>query len=210
MEQEIQLESKKYRGERVRLCEDGKYRWTYSLNMYKNPSIILTVLKIFGIIWAVALLLLLFSALKNDSFGNFLENLKILGIVLAVFFAITILAYLIVAGMYGGRYIVNFTMDEGHVIHEQTPAQAKKARKLGYATMAAGAASGRFSTMGAGAAATRTVMSSDFNFVRKVKPYRGRNLIKVNERLGHNQVYVQKEDFDFVLDYIKSRCPKLK
>ena len=54
----------------------------------------------------------------------------------------------------------------------------------------------------------RTEMYSEFGKVRSVKACRRRNLIKVNGLLNHNQVYTEKEDFDFVLNYISSRVPK--
>ena len=53
-------------------------------------------------------------------------------------------------------------------------------------------------------------MYTDFSSVRKVKAYPRRGLIKVNQLLSHNQVYAEREDFDFVLDYIRSRCPDPK
>ena len=31
----------------VQLCEDGKYRWIYALNMWTNPSILILIFKIF-------------------------------------------------------------------------------------------------------------------------------------------------------------------
>ena len=76
--------------------------------------------------------------------------------------------------------------------------------------MMAGAASGRIGTVGAGMNAQRTEMYSDFSKVRKVKAYPRRDLIKVNERFGHNQVYAAKEDFVFVKDYIVSHCLNIK
>ena len=36
-----------YQGTEVRLCEDGKYRWKYELNMITNPVIMITVFKVF-------------------------------------------------------------------------------------------------------------------------------------------------------------------
>ena len=47
---------------------------------------------------------------------------------------------------------------------------------------------------------------SEFAKVKKVKAYPNKNLIKVNGVLDHNQVYVLKEDFEFVEKYIISRC----
>ena len=34
-------QDKSYRGKRVQLCTDGKYRWQYEVNMYTNPAIFL-------------------------------------------------------------------------------------------------------------------------------------------------------------------------
>ena len=67
------------------------------------------------------------------------------------------------------------------------------------------------STVGAGTmAAARTTSTSVFPNVRRIKPRRGRELIKVNMLLDRNQVYVPQEDFDFVLGYIRQHCPKAK
>jgi hypothetical protein len=43
-----------------------------------------------------------------------------------------------------------------------------------------------------------------------VKAIRRMNTIKVNERFQKNRVYVSDEDFDFVYDYITSRCTNAK
>ena len=53
-------------------------------------------------------------------------------------------------------------------------------------------------------------MYTSFDNVRSVQCHKHRNLIKVNERFFKNQVYVRDEDFDFVYEYIKSHCPKIK
>ncbi len=59
-------------------------------------------------------------------------------------------------------------------------------------------------------AATHTSSQSSFDAATSVKAHKKMNLIKVNEPLCKNQVYVDDEDFDFVYDYIISHCPKLK
>ena len=43
----------------MELGEDGKYRWTYALNMYNNPAILLTVLKIIVILFSIPLIFVL-------------------------------------------------------------------------------------------------------------------------------------------------------
>ena len=43
--------------ENIYYCTDGKYRWIYELNMLKNPVILMTIWKIFGILILVQIVL---------------------------------------------------------------------------------------------------------------------------------------------------------
>ena len=198
--------------EHISLYGDGSYRWRYDLNMFKTPTIFLLVWKIFFFIILGGFTIMFFASLgsKNFFWDGFLENAKIFAIVLAVMTGVSILGYLVYAAMMGGKYCVEFEMNEKGINHKQIPDQAKKAKKLARATIFTGVATGRFSAIGAGMAASRTEMYSEFDKVRKVKSYPRRGLIKVNERFSHNQVYVFSEDFDFVNDYIISHCKNLK
>ena len=210
-EQQERLESIDYMGERVRLCEDGKYRWTYPMNMLKNPSVYFTICKIFGVLALILFVFIYFDPIIHGDFGVILGDLKWWGVAILVFLAISGLSYLIVAGMYGNRYIVQFTMDENGIKHEQTPEQKKIARNLGATVAGAGVLTGNVLRTGQGVmVASHTSLSSDFSAVYSVKPSRRWGTIKVNEPLAHNQVYTSKEDFDFVLDYIVNHCPKVK
>lgn len=199
-------------GIRVSLCEDGKYRWTYPLDMLKNPTILFVIFKIFGILFSIPLLIALISAAVNNDLAKIWDSfLKIWLIVIAVFFVIIIISYLIVVWMNGGKYIVHFTMDEKRIVHEQEPAQFDRARKVGLLAALVGIFAKRPSTVGAGAlAASHSTSTSDFAKVRKIKPRRRQHLIKVNQTLERNQVYVTDEDFDFVLDFIRKHCPNTK
>ena len=201
-----------YSGSRVSLCEDGKYRWTYPLDMLKNPSILFVLLKIFGILLSIPLLIALFSAAANNDWQKIWDGfIKIWLIVMVVFFVIILISYLIVVWMNGGKYVVNFTMDEKRLIHEQVPVQYERARKVGILAAIVGIFAKRPVAAGAGAlAASRNTSVSVFDKVRRVKPRRGQNLIKVNQSLERNQVYVPDEDFDFVLDFIRKHCPNAK
>ena len=201
-----------YSGSRVALCEDGKYRWTYPLDMLKNPSILFVLLKIFGILLSIPLLIALISAAANNDWQKIWDGfIKIWLIVMVVFFVIILISYLIVVWMNGGKYVVNFTMDEKRLIHEQVPVQYDRARKVGLLAVLMGIFAKRPAAAGAGAlAASRYTSVSVFDKVRRVKPRRGQNLIKVNQSLERNQVYVPDEDFDFVLDFIRKHCPNAK
>ena len=212
------LESVDYEGPRVRLCQDGKYRWTYEFNMLKNPAIILVVYKIFGILLSIPFLINVIYLAKNGELQKEWNdrlwsgsNPKVWLVVMAVFVVLILISYLIVAWTYGGKYIVHFTLDEQCVIHEQEPAQVQRARKLGLLTVLVGILAKRPSTVGAGMLATsRSTSTSVFDNVRRIKPRRYIELIKVNHLLDRNQVYVPKEDFDFVLNFIRTHCPKAK
>lgn len=206
------IEDTTYEGKEVRLCKDGKYRWKYEMNMLTNPTIFLTVLKVFGgVVIGLFLVFGFFLYVIHGDWQGLWGMTKAMLLVLAIFFGLTILGVLLVAAMYGGKYIVLFEMDEKGIVHMLEPRQLKKAQKLGAITAMAGAARGSFSTAGAGMlAASKNASVSEFAKVRKVKPRRWLRVIKVNQLLERNQVYVRKEDFDFVYDFIKSHCPNAK
>ena len=206
-----QLESPKYTGINVRLCTDGKYRWTYPMNMLTNPSVYITVCKIFGGIGLIAYIIGNISPILRGDFEKVLGDLKWWGVAVLVFLAISAVAYLIVAAQYGWKYTVNFTMDENGINHELTPKGKKIAKRIGTATAGVGGVGGSIGRVGQGIlVANHTSLSSDFKVVRSVKPHRRWHTINVNEPFAKNQVYTTKEDFDFVLDYILQHCPKVK
>lgn len=209
--QEKTLEHPDYNGPEVRLCTDGKYRWTYPMSMLKNPTVFFTICKIFGILGGIAFLTTYIGPLFRGEFAVIGHELKYWGIAILVFLVIAGLAYLIVAAVYGGKYIVHFTMDEKGLLHEQIPEQKKKAQIMGGAVAGAGALAGNPGRVAQGGMiAAHTSLSTDFSKVHSIKAIPGQATIKVNESLKRNQVYTSPEDFDFVLQYIKSHCPQAK
>lgn len=193
---------------RVRLCDDGKYRWVYEMNMLTNPTIFLTVFKIFlYIILAGWLIFGTFLYLIHGDFEGFLDMSKGMLVALAIMAVLTLLGVLFLAALYGGKYVVLFEMDEREIKHIQLPRQVKKAQAISLITTLVGLAAKKPTTAGAGLlAAGKSSSTSVYANVRRVVARRNLHLIKVNQLLNKNQIYVPDEDFDFVYEFIKSRC----
>ena len=174
--------------EHIYLCGDGVYRWYYALPMLKNPVILITVLKVMGlsflIVYLITLLMGLGDMIRYPEWGVFWDLTKGFLILALVFLGISVLAYLIVAALYGWEYIVLFEMDEDKVVHIVTPRQFKKAQALAWLTVLAGLAGGRLTTVGAGMlSASRSSSSSYFAAVAHVIPRRRWQVIEVNQLL---------------------------
>ena len=184
---------------------DGVYRWAYELNLYKNPTIIFLIWKIFGFILLGMWLFMVLLEVIDDTLT--LETLLDISEVMLLFAlgfgVLCLVGYLVYALMMGGKYCVLFEMDERGVNHIQMAPQVKKVEAISILTMLVGAMAGRPGVVGTGIlAAARTSMYTAFADVRSVEPLPGRDLIKVNELLNKNQVYAEKEDYDFVLNFI--------
>lgn len=196
--------------ENIVLCEDGKYRWRYDLDLYRSPIIFFLVWKIlFFITLGIFVFVFIADAVNgNADSDTIIENLKFFGYFVLGMTVVTGMGYFLYALIMGGKYSVIFEMDEHSITHRQIPSQAKKARAISKATATAGALSGNVTAVGVGINSSRTEMTTDFSAVRKVISYPRFHLIKVNELLEKNQVYAAKEDFDFVLNYIVQHIPE--
>ena len=199
----------------ITLCPDGVYRWVYELNLYKNPTVLFTLYKIFGAILLAIVVLVLVSDLGQPWFVNhpqeqIIANLSWIVIFALFFFVLITASYYIYALMQGGKYCVMFEMDDDKIIHRQYAEQVEKAQIVSLITALAGGITGNVTATGIGInSAVNTETISHFDAVCSIKPYRKRNVIKVNEPLMKNQIYADGTDFDFVLKYISSRCTKM-
>ena len=199
--------------DRVTLCNDGKYRWVFEVNMLKNPTILFDVYKVFFMTYVIMFILIfLIGACNGDIINPFTQE----GLTAAIYVTIGTLVigyigYLIVALAYNKKYIVLFIMDETGVVHKQMPKTMKKAKVMGMISLMTGLASGSLSKAGMGLLiATRDSLTSSFESVKTVKAQRKFNLIKVNEPFAKNRIFVNDKDFDFVYNFICSHCPKAK
>ena len=194
------------------MCNDGKYRWVYELNLYKSTAIIKEVWRVMLISGAIVLVILFGINIMD---GDFMETLQFVGeaaaILFGIFLVLSIVGYLIFSYMVGGKYCVLFEMDEKGINHKQHEKHVKKAQLLGAITALTGAAGGSLGTAGTGVlAASRTSMYTGFEDVKELEILPKEHLIRLNETLNRNQVYADKEDFAFVAEYLKARCKNAK
>lgn len=195
----------------VTLCADGKYRWISELDMFRNPTILFLLFKVFGsIILGIGAFITLIGLFEGGGINALKSGVQIVLIISAIFFFLTLAGYLIVAAMYGGKYVVVFEMDDKGILHRQLQKQVKKGQVVGWISALAALVAGKPTAAGSGLlSATKTSSYSTFSAVRRVKAYPRRHLIKVNEPFCKNQIYVD-DDFEFVYTYICSHCPKAK
>ncbi len=197
----------------VTLCNDGVYRWAYDLHLFKNPTILFTIWKIFGFIIPIIYLIDVLSSLKFSwfTFTSLWKTTQMFALFYLGMMALSLIGYLVYAIIMGGKYCVLFEMSEKGIKHIQAPKQFEKAKLVGMITAMSGSATGNVGTMGTGLlVASKNSTSSDFQFVKSVICYPRRNIIKVNQPLAKNQIYCEAKDFPFVRDYIVSRCTKAK
>lgn len=195
---------------RIQLCPDGKYRWSYEVNLWKNPSIFLDLMKVFGVImlgmWLlVAIIVPLFDGHLRwhrvvDTSATFIW-------VLIAVLVLCLIGYVISGLVSGGRYAAFFIMDEETVTHQRMQKEVKRTQVIAAINMMIDADSSAPAIL----AAAQSPFITPFKRVRKIKAIRRRHLIKVDELLTKNRIYVEDpEDYEFVLRYISERCPKAK
>ena len=172
--------------------KDCTYRWVYEFNLLTNPTILLTVVKVFlGIIAALVVLGVVLTipdlvqgyADAEDVLGVFRSG----GIMALLFIVLTIVGYAIYALMNGGKYCVLFTMDDEGITHKQLPREFKKAQVVAGLNVLAGLAAGNLSQMGMGIlTATHDTTVSTFSSVSASREGPPASFSKVTPKSSHS------------------------
>lgn len=194
------------------LCDDDIYRWTYRMNVWKNPTILITLWKVFFIGGMFPVLLVTILELVESGFSDAVNVfVPMFTGMLIIITAFDIIAFPIIIFMTGGSYQVVFELNDKGINHIQMDEHLKKNQVISMITILVGTAAGSPGTTGAGLLASSKQNSySDFAKVTKIVAKPSRHVIYVNETLEHNQVYVDKEDFEQVKTYIEQHCKKAK
>ncbi len=190
---------------------DGVLRWVYEMNMWKNPTLVITIWKVLLLAALVPALLIFLLTLEDGIGSAFVAFVTTMGIVAFIVTGLMLLAYPLVAIINGGIYCVMFEMDDTCVKHIQMQQQFKKSQVLALIVSLAGVMTGNIQATAAGMlAGSKQSSVSHFEKVKTITVNEKRNVIYVNEQLEHNQVYADSADFAFVRDSIISRCKKAK
>ena len=164
----------------------------------------------FGVVALFILIVDLFQGVIQST-SDFFPAMKVILILVPVFFVLSVVSYLILAWTFGWKYIVLFEMTEGYVKHIPTPKQFEKAQAINWLTVMVGALAHKPTVMGAGMlAGAKSSSTSVFKNVEFIRVRRKRNTIHVDQLLDKNQVYAEDADFDFVEKFIKEHCVKAK
>lgn len=185
----------------------GKLYWEYDLSFWKNPAILITVLRVMWLSsFICAFIVSIFQI--GDGFGKAVGFFFKLGILMCAGMSVlALLGYALYALIMGGKYCVVFEMDETGVNHIQVASQFKKAQVLSALTVMAGLAGGKLTVVGSGLlAGSRQAMRTNFAANVKVEGNKNRETIYLTDGLFHNQVYADKQQFDYVLNYIQEHC----
>lgn len=193
--------------------KDGKYRWVYEVKLMRNFAILWEVYRALIITCGITFFIIACISVCADgvdAFSGFPFDIKFIAIFVAGMLVLGFLGYVLYAAISGWKYVIRFTMTDKEIIHEQMPRQVKKAQAISMITVLAGLASKSPGTIGTGMLAARTTSVSTFKDVKKIKAVRRSNLIKVNESLSRNQIYVEEQEFDFVYQFLCQHCPNAK
>ena len=192
------------------LFKNGRYYWVAELPMFKSFFLLFEVWRVLGISGLiVALIGLTAGIIGGDGREAYVATVGMIALVMTILMVLSIPAYYIVTKANNDKYTVLFEMDDEGVDHTQI--KTEKAKALDALTMLVGSATGNHTLKGIGSLnASGGSLYSSFRNVRKIKADRKKGVIALNGRFLRNQVYVDDENFDFVYQFIRERCPNAR
>jgi hypothetical protein len=192
----------------VYLSEDGVMRWTYEMSMWKNPTVFISIWKVLLLAALAPSMLNFYIGLEEGIGAALLTGIKIYGITAAIITGLILLAYPLVALIFGGKYSVLFEMDDQCIKHIQMQKQFRKSQVLALITTLTGVATGNVQTASAGIlAGSKQITVSQFTKVKKIIVNERWQVIFVNEAFSRNQIYADPADFGFIKETLINRCP---
>ncbi len=207
----VNSETKSHTTSPVVEIQEGKYAWVHEVNLFRSPSFLFLVYRIFFYIWlGISAFVIILSAFEN----SFVDSLKEVGPSMVYLLGFLILlittAYLFYAFIIGGSYTVMFELDKHGISHTQLPRRFRRAKIIGGITAVAGMAMQDLTAEDAEEhSQQRQTLYTAFDKVNAVTEIRKNCTIKIrSEHIINNQIFTLPEDYDFVLDFVKSRVKR--
>ena len=192
--------------DRVTLCDDGVYRWSYDMDMWHNRFMLRHVLTI------VCAMSVLVSLTMLAAFGLRRVSPRFAALLFLIpagaLIALTLLIYLICALAMRGNYHLRFEMDENKIVLVQTAETENRNRVLTTVSTVAGIAAGQRNKayrVNATLRAADSVGTTAFANVTRVRLFPDDDVIDLWEWFGMNQIYVPREDYALVRDFMLAR-----
>lgn len=191
---------------------DGILRWVYEVNMWKNPTLVISIWKVLLLAALVPALMVFFISLNDGISAALILFVRIFGITAGIVtMLLLLLAYPLIALLNRGKYCVVFEMDDMGIRHIQMQKQYERSRVFAMVVALSGVMSGSVQTTAAGLlAGSKKSSTSNFNNVKSIRVSKKRYTIYVNENFSYNQVYADTENFSFISEFIISHCKKAR
>lgn len=194
---------------RVTLGEDGVYRWSYDMDLYRDHSVVRKVLLIMGVVFLSVLLFITAAAYSCGtlSFALLFPTLVCMAAAVLLF----LLGYWIYLMVLGGVYRFRYEMDENGITSLPSEAAGKAANTVAAVSAAAGVLgmlAGKTVPSPARSASLACACQSGartaFRSVRKIRQDPEKGIIRLRCLISSNQIRVGKDDYVFVCSFLRS------
>lgn len=194
--------------DRVVLCDDGKYRWYYRVEMWVNPAIFNTVAIASGISFLVPLVGVSLIFAFQGNFRAILDVLPIFMMVGAALILIVLFSYWAVSKYYGGQFLFLYEMDENGVRYKQSEEDSEKTQNIADLAVLTGMLTKNLGLIGVGMSDSTTAYS-DFSKIYWIRANKKRELITLHSFFLFNQIFVPESDYEQVLQYMEEHSGKI-
>ena len=194
----------------VTRCGDGVYRWYYDLDMYRNHTLLFKVMKIFGIVMAAVVGIILFLLA-----GEHLLTWNVIlwcAVGMAGAMALMLGSYYLWALCMKGVCRMQYEMDEESITMYQSPRATKTVDAMAGVLVVAGMLTGH---AGEGlfrgamiAGANREKARTALRRVRGMKDDRDHDEIRLRCLPAGTTVWVRPEDYAMVWNFLQEHSGK--
>lgn len=198
-----------YYNDSVTLLSDGTYRWYYDMDMVKNKSMLYKLEKINLQIFIGLPLLLALLILLAEHDASFARGVILIGLGIGALMALLYwIGFHIASLIMRGNDRISFVMQEEGI---KIAWGDRRQEDYGTGKEVAAKENSHVGYHGAiGRRPSRLNLFSNLRFseILHIKSYPKQDMIDVSVPGGQFQVYVKKEDFEFVEQYIIDHAPK--